>query len=152
MSLARTIGFALLVAVAVVGCGSSSLAAVVPILGDADEAAVPLRGTIEAIHFQNINKAQGRYTYNVELVVAHAGMAESTHAKDNDPGTFRVRVHKVYWSELDADAKARVAPEGPQHEMNVDAWQAYTVGDAVELEVVAWGPGLGAPVRRAASS
>ena len=133
---------------ALVGCGSSSLAAVVPVLGDADEEAMPLRGTVEAIHFQNINKAQGRYTFNVELVVAHDGIAESPHERDQVAGTFRVRVHKVYWSELDADEQSRLAPDGPQHEMNVDAWQSYQVGGAVDLQVVGWGPGHGAPVRR----
>lgn len=130
------------------GCGSGPLAAVVPILGDADKDAMPLRGTVEAIHFQNINKAQGRYTFNVELLVAHEGLAESTHEQDQVAGTFRVRVHKVYWSELDADEQARLAPDGPAHEMHVDSWKGYEVGKAVDLQVVGWGPGHGAPVRR----
>lgn len=131
-----------------VGCGSSPAAAVVPVLGDASEEAMPVRGTVEAIHFQNINKAQGRYTFNVELHVAHEGLAESAHEPDHAAGTYRVRVHKVYWGDLGADEQARLAPKGPKHEMNVDTWQGYTVGSPVDLQVVSWGPGHGAPVRR----
>jgi hypothetical protein len=133
---------------ALLGCGSSSLPAVVPILGDADEEAMPLRGTVEAIRFQNINKARGRYTFNVELLVAHEGIAESPHEQDQARGTFRVRVHKVYWGELDADERSRLAPDGPTNEMHVDAWKGYEVGEAVDLQVVSWGPSHGALVGR----
>lgn len=133
---------------ALVGCGSGPLAAVVPILGDADEPALSLQGTVEEIHFQNINKAKGRYTFNVELVVAHEGVAESPHEQDHAPGSFRVRVHKVYWGDLDAAEQSRLAPDGPSHEMSINAWRGYTVGEPVELQVVSWGPAHGAPVKR----
>ncbi|MCR9164610.1 MAG: hypothetical protein ACE37F_13780 [Nannocystaceae bacterium] len=130
--------------VVLTGCGSSSPPAVVPTSVPADADTVPLQGTVDTIHFQNINKAQGHYTYNVELVVVHQGMPESPHEEDRAPGSYRVRVHRVYWSELGADEQLRLAPDGPKNEMHVEAWRGYAVGDAVDLQVVGWGSGHGA--------
>ena len=133
------------VLLSVLGCGSPSPAAVSPIHGERGAETVPLRGTIERIHFQNINKAQGRFTYNVELVVAHEGIAASPHPADREPGRYRVRVHKVYWSQLDPQEQERLAPDGPQHEMDVPAWQAWVAGEPIAIEVTSDGPSLGFP-------
>ena len=135
----------LLLVASLIGCGSSPMAAVVPVFGDGGAASMSLEGTVETIHFQNINKAQGRYTYNVELRVLHEGISDSPHEADQAPGEFRVRVHKVYWSQLDAAEQAALAPDGPQHTMSVERWQDYAVGERVVLQVATWGPGLGAP-------
>ncbi len=126
-------------------CGSSPLAAVVPVVGTLGAETMHVSGTVESVHFQNINKAQGHYTYNVELRVAHEGIADAPNEKDREPGTLRVRVHKVYWSQLDAADQAALAPGGPQHEMTPARWRGVEVGDALELEVVSWGAGLAAP-------
>ena len=136
----------LLVLVAsLVGCGSGPMAAVVPVFGDRDVDSVSVEGTVKTIHFQNINKAQGRYTYNVELRIAHEGISDSPHEADRAPGEFRVRVHKVYWSQLDAAEQRALAPDGPKHTMSLERWRDYAVGQRVTLEVAAWGAGLGAP-------
>lgn len=102
-------------------------------------------GTVESIHLQNINKAQGRHTYNVDLKVAHEGIEDAPDEKDRVPGTLRVRVHKVYWSQLDPAEQAALAPDGPQHEMTPTLWHGVEVGDILELDVVSWGGGLAAP-------
>lgn len=127
------------------GCGSTPMAAIVPIFGSAQAESVVLEGTVETIHFQNINKAQGRYTYNVEVWVSHDGMPDSPHDADRDAGEFRVRVHKVYWSELSATEQAALAPDGPETSMRVERWQNYVVGEQVTLDVAPWGAGRGAP-------
>lgn len=129
------------------GCGSSSLAAVVPIHGDQDSVPMSLEGTVLGIDFQNINIARGRYTYNVELRIGHEGIPGSSHEADLAPGEFRVRVHKVYWSQLEASEQAELAPDGPKHTMSVKQWRGYGVGERVTLEVASWGPGRGAPLR-----
>ncbi len=134
----------LLVAV-LVGCRSTPLAAVVPVHGEPGAAFLSLEGTIEAIEFQNINIAQGRYTYNVELRVRHEGIPKSLHEADLAPGEFRVRVHKVYWSQLDASEQAELAPGGPVHMMSLQRWRDYVVGEQTRMEVESWGPGHGAP-------
>ena len=126
------------------GCGSNSMAAVVPVFGDPNAASMSLEGTIDTIHFQNINKARGRYTYNVEVRVLHEGISGSPHEADQEPGEFRVRVNKVYWSAMDAAEQATLAPDGPQHTMTVERWHDYAVGQRVRLDVATWGPGLGA--------
>ncbi|MBV1862560.1 MAG: hypothetical protein KUG77_29325 [Nannocystaceae bacterium] len=128
-----------------VGCGSSPMAAAVPIFGDRDAESISLEGTLEAISFQNINKAKGKFTYNVELRISHEGISGSPHEADHAPGDFLVRVHKVYWSQLDAAEQAALAAGGPQHTMNVERWRDYAVGERVTLEVATWGPGRGAP-------
>lgn len=135
----------LLLVASLIGCGSGPMAAVVPVFGDRDVAPMSVEGTVETIHFQNINKAKGRYTYNVELRVSHEGISDSPHEADRAPGVFRVRVHKVYWSQLDAAEQAALAPDGPQHTMSVEHWRDYAVGQRVDLEVATWGSGLGAP-------
>lgn len=138
-----------------VGCGSNSMAAVVPVFGSPDAESMSLEGTIDTIHFQNINKAQGRYTYNVEVRVAHEGISGSPHEADHEPGEFRVRVHKVYWSALDAAEQAAIAPDGPQSTMTVERWKDYAVGQRITFDVATWGAGLGArrfPKSTAASS
>jgi len=106
---------------------------------------MPLRGTIERIHFQNINKAAGRFTYNVELVVAHEGIEASPYVEDRDAGRYRVRVHKIYWSQLEPQEQARLAPDGPRQEMDVPNWQEWAEGDPIEIDVVGYGAGLGFP-------
>jgi len=126
------------------GCGSGPMAAVVPVFGARDVESMSLEGTVETIHFQNINKARGRYTYNVELRIAHEGIADSPHEADHVPGEFRVRVHKVYWSQLDAAEQRALAPDGPEHTMSIERWRDYAVGQHVTLEVTTWGAGLGA--------
>jgi len=136
------------VVLSVLGCGSGSVAAVQPIRGQSGEDAVAVVGTVKHIEFQNINKAQGHFTYNVEVVVSHAGIAASPFGADHEPGTMRVRVHKVYWGRLGADEQRSIAPEGPQHMMHLDRWKDYVKGGAFNVDVVVWSPGLSAPAPR----
>lgn len=134
----------LLSLVSLMGCGSTPMAAVVPIFGSPQAESVTLEGRIDGILFQNINKAQGRYTYNVDVRVAHEGILGSSHDVDREPGEFRVRVHKVYWSQMSAAEQDVVAPDGPKHTMEVERWQNYVVGEPVSLEVAPWSAGRGA--------
>ena len=134
------------------GCRLGGPPAVSAVHGELGADSVSLRGTIERIHFQNINKAAGHFTYNVELVVAHEGIAVSPYAEDRVPGRYRVRVHKIYWSQLDPQEQTRIAPGGPRHEMDVPQWQGWVQGDSIELEVVGYGAGLGFPAATPADS
>ncbi len=126
------------------GCGSGPMVAVVPVFAERGAESISVAGTVEAIQLQNINKARGHFTYNVEVRIAHDGVRESPHDADHEPGEFRVRVHKVYWSELDAAEQAALAPSGPQSTMTLERWREYVVGDQVTLDVSPWGPGFGA--------
>ncbi|MGH1340215.1 MAG: hypothetical protein ACRBN8_01590 [Nannocystales bacterium] len=85
----------LVLLMSVVGCGPAPHTAVVPVYGDSTDEVMTLEGTIEEIHFQNINKARGHYTYNVELRVAHEGIPGPRPGQTNEPGQFRVRVLDV---------------------------------------------------------
>lgn len=95
-----------------------------------------VRGTIESIRLQNINKALGHYTYNVELVVRHDGGPPpdgSNITSLSNPLT--VRVDKVFWSRLGDAEREAVAPDGPQQVLSPQRWRDYAVGATVDLDV-----------------
>lgn len=79
-----------------------------------------LVGTIQAIVLRNINKAAGRFTYNVELEVAR-------HADE----VVCVRVGKLYGDAVGAE----LAPNGLQHELRAQRWREFNVGEAIDLDV-----------------
>jgi hypothetical protein len=96
-------------------------------------AAETVDGEIVAIELQNINKALGHYTYNVELVVARGG----------DPDDrVRVRVDKVYWARMTEAEQSALAPEGPAERLTPSTWKTFSVGQTVSLAVDFTSPGL----------
>jgi hypothetical protein len=88
-------------------------------------------GTIDKIELHNINKAQGKFTYNVELVLARAGA---------EP--LRVRVAKIFFDRLPQAKRSALAPEGAKQTLTPSTYEAWSVGDAVELKVEVTSPGL----------
>ncbi len=126
------------------GCSSSPEPAVQATASDPSAPTMSASGTVQTIRFQNINKAKGHYTYNVELLLVHEGLADAPYPGDREPGTLRVRVHKVYWSRLSDAEKASIAPDGPAQVMEVPRWRDYASGEDVELSLVSLGPGLSA--------
>ncbi len=102
-----------------------------------------VRGRIEAIAFRNINKAQGHYTYNVELAVRHQAI-EGDVAFDRAalPAVLTVRVDKVFFDELAEAKQAAIAPQGPRQELSVQRWGDYAIGAEVTLAVEFTAPTL----------
>jgi len=97
-----------------------------------------LNGTIESIRFQNINKARGRFTYNVELTVRVASVdpPPTLWRDDYKPEKLRVRVAQgLRWSSVPAKEQAALAPDGPKPQLNPERWRAYASGESVELKI-----------------
>jgi len=97
-----------------------------------------LNGTIESIRFQNINKAAGRFAYNIELTV-RVESVDPTPAlwrSDNTPHKVQVRVAQSRgWSGLPADEQAALAPDGPKPQLFPERWREYVTGESIELTV-----------------
>lgn len=116
--------------------------AVTPTKADAANGPV-VRGRIEAIAFRNINKAQGHYTYNVELAVRHGAIeGEVAFDRASIPAVLTVRVDKVFFGALAEAEQAAIAPEGPRQELSVQRWGDYAVGAEVALAVEFTAPTL----------
>lgn len=97
---------------------------------------VTLGGTVRAITLRNVNKACGRFTFNVELTLARP---------DEEPLT--VRVDKVYWERLTDAERAELAP-APASTVALERYAEWTVGHAVSLEAELTSPGLAHLVRQ----
>lgn len=133
---------------ALVGCGGVEAGKTAPIEAPAQEKkqeTVVVKGVVEAIELQNINKAQGHHTYNVEVLVRHEGIADARFETDRSPGLMRVRVDKLYWDRLSEAKRQAIAPEGPKHALSVTTYEGFEVGKDVDVEVVTTSPGLGHP-------
>lgn len=121
-----------------VACGSSGGPAVQPVHAfDPDAESLHVQGTIAEIRFQNINKAQGHYTYNVELIVEHDAIGT------RPAGQVQVRVQRVYWSRLSEADQSALAPDGPLHVLHPTRWRGYAVGATFDDHVVLHGPSSG---------
>ncbi len=102
-----------------------------------------VRGRVEAIAFRNINKAQGHYTYNVELAVRHDAIdGDVGFDRAAIPALLTVRVDKVFFDELAEAKQAAIAPQGPQQELSVQQWGDYAVGGEVAIAVEFTAPTL----------
>lgn len=102
-----------------------------------------VRGRIAAIRLHNINKAQGHYTYNVELEVEHTaieGPLEIDAA--NIPPVLTVRVDKIDFDRLGAERQHALAPDGPKAELTPSRYDDYAVGQDVVLPVSFTSPTL----------
>jgi len=92
-----------------------------------------LKGTIESIELQNINKARGHYTYNAHLFVVVDNIDPET---ERSPGALKVRLdYKPRWKTLRALEKAALSSEGPKPQFFPESFRDYTVGEVVELRV-----------------
>jgi hypothetical protein len=102
-----------------------------------------VRGRVEAIAFRNINKAQGHYTYNVELAVRHQAIeGDVRFDRAAIPAVLTVRVDKVFFDELAETKQAVIAPQGPKQELSVERWGEYAVGGEVAIAVEFTAPTL----------
>jgi hypothetical protein len=102
-----------------------------------------VRGRVEAIAFRNINKAQGHYTYNVELAVRHQAIdGDIGFDRAAIPALLTVRVDKVFFDELAETKQAVIAPQGPKQELIVERWGEYAVGGEVAIAVEFTAPTL----------
>jgi hypothetical protein len=114
----------------------------------APEDATVVRGTVEAIRMQNINKARDHFTYNVEIELRHEGIERAgTFDAATVPNPLVVRVDKVPWSALSQDERDAVAPDGPQAELSPGRWKDLEVGKTVELNVTFTSASLAQRVR-----
>ena len=97
-----------------------------------------LEGTIEKIRLQNINKAAGHYTYNVELRVRATSIEPEHHGTDIDGNpveVFTVRIGKLYWKNATDAQKKALAPDGPKPTLDPLKYNNYEVGQKVSLKV-----------------
>lgn len=96
-------------------------------------------GDIREIRLLNINKAQGHYTYNVELGI---GVAAITPDVPHE-AVVRVRLpRRPTWTSMSEEERRSLSPNGPQHVLDAARWDGYAVGDPVDLPVAMTGPGL----------
>ncbi|MEM6296229.1 MAG: hypothetical protein AAGA54_33465 [Myxococcota bacterium] len=127
------------------GCASADTRlGVEPVMASSSLPSARVEGTVSRIHFQNINKAKGHYTYNVSLFLEHDGIPDAPHESDQQPGLIKLRTHKVYWGSLSDAERAQLPADAPQHVMELEAWKDFRVGEPVVLDVAFWGPGDGA--------
>ena len=106
-------------------------------------AATTVRGTIEAIRLQDVNKAAGHHTYNVELLVRHAAIeGPVTVTRAAIPPVVAVRVDKIRWEELPEARRTELGPDGPKPELSPKRYAAYAVGAEVTLPVTFTSPDL----------
>lgn len=118
-----------------------------PVAATAPVATHSLVGDITAIELQNINKTQGRFTYNVELVVAVRSLEPAPTPPVSE---LRVRVaQSVPWAEVSEAERAQIAPNGPAQRLTGAGWRGYAVNDPVEMDVRLAGFDLAFPAQRA---
>lgn len=98
-----------------------------------------LTGEVSAIRMQNINKAAGKYTYNVELDVRVSSLEP---ASAGTPPLLPVRLEKVYWGRLTETERRALSPSGPAPNLSPQAWAGYAVGQAVSINVALLSPDL----------
>ncbi len=126
------------------GCASADARlGIEPIMASESRPSARVEGTVTRIHFQNINKAKGHYTYNVHLVIEHEGIPDAPHVSDQEPGLLKLHTHKVYWGNLSDAERGQLPADAPQHEMDLEAWSDFRVGERITLDVAFWGPGDG---------
>jgi len=98
-----------------------------------------IKGRVEQIGFQNINKAANRYSYNVELTV-HLDSVEPTvdlwvTSPSPSPKRVQVRIHQgLGWSQLTAAEQATLAPDGPRASMSTQSWRGFVVGETAVMQ------------------
>lgn len=125
------------------GAGATAAAPSASGSAKAPSAGATVRGTVEAIRLQDINKAAGHHTYNVELMVRHAAIeGPVVGAREAVPPVVAVRVDKVYFDDLTEAERAGLAPDGPKAELSPKRFRTYAVGAEVTLPVTFTSPGL----------
>ena len=93
-----------------------------------------LEGTVEAIRFQNINKAAGHFAYNVDLHVRVTSVDPPSPHPPAEVVHVRIR-QSMGWKRLSAEEQAAVAPDGPKPQMTVSSFAGYTVGEQASVSV-----------------
>jgi hypothetical protein len=134
-------------------CHAASIDASTPAHEESQPVATPaevvrIRGTIASIRLQNINKAAGHYTYNVEIELRHEGVDRAGTLDPSDVANpITVRLDKVFWRSMSAAEREVIAPEGPQEELSPPRWSNIEVGQEIELDVTFSSPSLAHRVR-----
>ncbi len=109
-------------------------------------------GMVEAIRLTNINKARGKYTFLVEVIVRPDRVSPGVDpqvqrwvAEDMIPVQVSLRIDKLYWGSLSPAQQAALAPGGPAPLLHVDAYGEYTVGEQIDRSVHFTSPGIADP-------
>jgi hypothetical protein len=104
---------------------------------------VKLRGTIASIRLENVNKARGHYTYNVEIELRHDGIdVAGTFDPRSVPNPLTIRVDKAFWDSMSEAEREAAAPNGPQQLLTPQRWADLEVGQPIELDVTFSSPSL----------
>ena len=93
-----------------------------------------LEGTVEAIRFQNINKAAGHFAYNVDVQMRVERVEPAPPHPPSDVVHVRIR-QSMGWKRLSAEEQAAIAPDGPKPQMTVSSFAGYTVGEHASVRV-----------------
>lgn len=98
-----------------------------------------LSGTVETIRLQNINKAAGQFSYQVELGVRVnqvEPVPEPWTRMKPAPQRVQVRVDPGRsWTSFTPEEQAALAPDGPRPTLHPPAYGKWTAGDSTELVV-----------------
>ena len=92
-----------------------------------------IKGTIQRIELQNINKAQGYYTYNTHLYIEVASY-EPAHVRPAIPLKVRLN-YKPKWRQMKESERAALSPDGPKQTLEPLSFREYRVGQAVALDI-----------------
>jgi hypothetical protein len=93
-----------------------------------------LKGKIDRIALQNINKAQGHYTYNVHLHIVPASVEPPSTFAGTGPLTVRLN-HKPTWKGMSQAERDALSPDGPKPQFSPAAFAGYAAGSEVEVRV-----------------
>lgn len=102
-----------------------------------------IEGQIESIRLQNINKARGHYTYNVDLIVVPTSI---TPPLIEEVKKVTIRVERFYWSRLDEAQQKALAPDGPQSRLAPKTYKNFSVGQSKQFSIKMTSPGTPMPL------
>ncbi len=93
-----------------------------------------IKGAIERIEFENINKARGHFTYNTHIYVKPDSL-EPPSDWAVDP-VVKIRLnYRPTWKTLKLADREALSADGPKPRFFPDSWREYKVGEPVELKI-----------------
>ncbi len=93
-----------------------------------------LKGTLEKIELQNINKSAGHYTYNLHLFVRYDSIEPSPAQPPS--GSLKVRAeYKPKWGKMSDAERASLSTEGPKSKFTPAEFRGYKTGEPVDLQI-----------------